>query len=112
MIRIWLAGAVGGGLFHLAFGGNGLLVGASGMVCATILADSASFPHARLPVLRIAAKNLGLGILFASAILTAMTWCQSLPAWLAPASSIGHACHLGGALAGYAVAKIQRTQRR
>lgn len=101
LLQIWAAGAVSGGLLHLALGGSGLLVGASGMASATILAHAAAFPYHHLPILRLRSKNLGLGILSASALLTLMSCLPSLPAWLAPATSIGHACHFGGALAGY-----------
>ena len=112
MMPMWLSGAIGGGMFHLAFGGGGVLVGASGMACATILAWSASEPYARLSWLPIQSRHLGRGIIAGSLLLTLISRIPALPGWLAPEAAIGHACHLGGAVAGYWVTKANLLHRR
>lgn len=101
MAKIWCVGAVGGGLFHLGLGNQGVLVGASSLVCATILALSVTIPEFRVPWLRLRMKNLAWGILLGSGILTLWNWIPNLPAFLVVSATIGHACHFGGALAGW-----------
>jgi membrane associated rhomboid family serine protease len=77
------------------------LVGASGGVMALLLWLTTVAPDARTRPFGIAARNLGLGVVVAEAALLAA-------AWLLPDAEfqpLAHACHLGGAAAGWAIAR-------
>jgi membrane associated rhomboid family serine protease len=77
------------------------LVGASGGVMALLLWLTTVDPEARKRPLGISARNLGLGVVVAEAGLLAVEW------WLPAAGfqTFAHACHLGGAGAGWVLAK-------
>lgn len=103
-VALYLFGAVAGGVVQMLFvGGNSMLLGASGAVCAVILAFTTIFPEAQrvfliffvLP-LRLKAKYLGWGITFSSFLLLVL----NVEPW------IGHAAHLGGCLGGYFFARL------
>lgn len=111
LVRTWGLGAIGGGLAHLAMGGGGILVGSSGLVCATMVAYGQAAPTRQVPILRIRARNLGAGILIGSTAMVILSWLPSLPEPFVPASAVGHACHLGGALAGYWSGRISAGAR-
>lgn len=102
---LYVLGALAGGLFQLAFGGAGPLVGASGAVFAVMVAFTTLFPDARITALvlfvplRLRARYFGLGLTVSSAVL--------LATGLFP--SIGHAAHLGGCVAGFFFARLART---
>jgi membrane associated rhomboid family serine protease len=101
--------AMAGGLFQLALGGPGLLLGASGAVFGVMIAFCTLFPENRITAvffvfpIRLKAKFLGLG-LTASAVLFLVT------GWL---PGFGHAAHLGGCVAGFLFTRaFLRRQRR
>jgi membrane associated rhomboid family serine protease len=98
-LALYFGGGVAGGLFQLPFlAPGGVLIGASGSVCAVLLALTTTFP--RVPVtaliffvipVRMKAGRLGLVIVLASIVL----WVTGL------APGIGHAAHLGGFVFGF-----------
>ena len=112
---VLLAGVLLGGLFHLAFSPN-ILVGGSGAVFALLLAMTTLSPDSKwLVPFPVSAKNLGRGIISASLLLLLANPNLGIPAF----SSLGdyltdvgfgglfhisHACHFGGALAGWLLA--------
>jgi membrane associated rhomboid family serine protease len=111
MLLATAAGVLAGGLFHLLLG-NGLLVGLSGGCLALLLLLTTLSPQSRMMPLPVSAKNLGLGILFSALILALINPALDLPGLsslgraledhgLGSWFQIGHACHFGGALAGW-----------
>lgn len=111
MLRATAAGMISGGLFHVLIG-HGLLVGLSGGCLALLLMLTTLSPQSRMMPLPLSAKNLGLGILLAALILALINPALDLPGLsmagraleglgLGSWFQIGHACHLGGALAGW-----------
>lgn len=106
-----LAGVLGGGLGHLLLGA-GLLVGLSGGCMALLLLVTTLSPQSRMMPLPVSGRSLGLGLLLAAALLSLLNPALGVPgaallgAWLATHGladwfQIGHACHLGGGLAGW-----------
>lgn len=134
--RLMLAGLLAGGAMDLLAGGDGgrPLVGSSGAVMAALLWLTGVSPGSRLWPLPISGKSLGLGMLFASALLTLANPELGIPGMAAwgralgePAAgavfAVSHACHLGGAVAGWmgarwtlrprvTLARLQRERRR
>lgn len=111
MLRVTLAGMLGGGLFHLLLG-SGLLVGMSGGCMALLLLLTTLSPESRMMPLPLSGRSLGLGILLAALLLALMNpdlnlpWISDGGRWLARRGhgdlfQMGHACHFGGALAGW-----------
>jgi len=100
--RVMVAGVLGGALFHLAMGAGVALVGASGGVTAMILWLATVSPESRMWPVPVSARNLGLGILLASAVMA--LWAL-LTGQAAGIFAISHACHLGGGLAGVLMAR-------
>lgn len=107
-----LYGALGGGLMHLFLvPSGGLLIGASGIVMAMLLLNTTVSPQSRLLVFPLSAGNLGLGVLISSLVLSLINPVLELPmlsgigakvqVWYPGLFAIGHACHLGGSLAGF-----------
>ena len=100
---VFVVGVLAGGLAFLLFPlplPDMVLVGASGGIFALLLWMTTTSPQSRMVLLPVSAKNLGLGILLASGILAVgLPW---LPAGKLPVS---HACHFGGALAGWLIAR-------
>jgi membrane associated rhomboid family serine protease len=100
-LGLYFAAAVAGGLFQLAFGGPGPLIGASGAVFGVLIAFATLFPESQVVALvfflplRLRARSFGLG-LAASSFFLMLT--GLLP-------GIGHAAHFGGCVAGYFFAK-------
>jgi membrane associated rhomboid family serine protease len=94
---LYVLAALAGGVFQLALGGPGLLLGASGAVFGVMLAFTTLFPENRITAvffvfpIRLKAKFLGLG-LTASAVFFLLT------GWL---PGFGHAAHLGGCVVGF-----------
>ncbi|MCW1885808.1 rhomboid family intramembrane serine protease [Luteolibacter flavescens] len=101
--RVFIAGVLAGGAFFLLLPQpmpDMTLVGASGGISALLLWYTTSSPQSRMAFIRISAKNLGLGILIASGILAA-----AVP-WMPQGElTVAHACHFGGALAGWLMAR-------
>jgi membrane associated rhomboid family serine protease len=101
--RVFLIGALAGGAAFLLLplpAPDMVLVGASGGIFALLLWLTTTSPQSRMLLLPLSAKNLGLGLLLASGILAVgLPW---LPAGNLPVS---HACHFGGALAGWLIAR-------
>ncbi len=103
-VALYLAGGVVGGLVQIIFS-TGPLIGASGSVCAVLLALTSLFPN--LPVmaliffvlpLRMKARTLGLGMVAVSVLL----W---LSGWM---PGVGHLAHLGGFATGWAFGLFYR----
>lgn len=111
-----LAGGVtGGGLLHLLLG-NGLLVGISGGCVALLLLLTTLSPESRMFPLPVSAKSLGIGVIVAEALMTAIQPSLGIPGLSALGGAIeragggawfqiGHACHLGGGIAGWVVGR-------
>ena len=107
-----LVGSIGGGLMHLLLvPAGGLLVGASGACMALLLLYTTVSPQSRVFLLPVSAGNLGLGVLISSLLLSLLNPLLGLP-YLARIGDvaqsfypglflIGHACHFGGAMAGF-----------
>jgi membrane associated rhomboid family serine protease len=108
--RTLVAGVLGGGAAHLLLG-SGLLVGLSGGCMALLLMLTTLSPQSRMMPVPVSAKSLGLGVLIAELILTLVNPGLGLPglsgigkglvklgcgSWF----ELGHACHVGGAVAG------------
>jgi membrane associated rhomboid family serine protease len=113
MLRMLLAGLLGGGLAQLTLSGPNAwpLVGLSGALFAAILCLTGISPGSRMWPLPISGRNLGLGVLLASALLASLNPQLGWGAWSAWGGqldsltqgglfSTSHACHLGGAVAG------------
>ena len=111
-----LLGVIGGGICHLLLApGNGsahVLVGLSGGCLALLLLITTLSPESRMMPLPISGRSLGLGLIFASLLLTFANVAlgkHEFSEWgkflirhgLGDLLKMGHACHLGGALAGW-----------
>lgn len=111
MVRVTCAGVLGGGLCHLLLG-TGLLVGLSGGGLALLLFLTTLSPQSRMWPLPVSGKSLGLGIMLAESLFAlinpALGWPgfsvvgrmfadHGMGAWF----QVGHACHVGGGLAGW-----------
>ena len=102
---VFFAGVLAGGVAQMLLAPpiqQGVpLVGASGGVMALLLWLTTVAPDARTRPLGISARNLGLGVVVAEAGLLGA-------AWLLPDAGfqpLAHACHLGGAAVGWAIAR-------
>ena len=122
-LEIITAGVLVGGLLDLLSGlllvtgyRESYLVGISGACFALLLAMATLSPHTRLRFIPVSGKNLGLGLVIGEALLWLMHPDFGLPvlsllgeqmvAWGgAELFEISHACHLGGALAGWCLAR-------
>ena len=114
MIKATFAGIVGGGLAHLALGAEGpLLVGLSGGCVSLLLLLTTLSPDSKMMPLPVSGKSLGLGILIAELLLALLNPGLGLPGFamigkflvsLGAGSwfEMGHACHFGGGIAGWA----------
>ncbi len=114
-LKVLAAGVVSGGLVHLLLAPGSpdaaRLVGASGGCVALLLVVTTLSPDARMWPLPVSGRSLGAGILLAELFLTLVNPGLGLPVfsgigrWLETVGlgswfSVGHACHLGGGLAG------------
>ncbi len=110
-----LLGSVVGGLFFVVFdiwsGQGALLVGSSGAAFALFILMACLSPNEKLIPIPVRAKNMAVGILAASLILSLVQpginlsllkpitqWFQQMQ--LTAVFQVAHACHLGGGLAG------------
>jgi membrane associated rhomboid family serine protease len=111
LMRVVAAGIIGGGVAHLLLGA-GLLVGISGGGMALLLLLTTLSPQSRMMPLPVSGRSLGFGILLAALLLALVNPELGVPSiskigiamkqhgigsWFA----LGHACHFGGALAGW-----------
>ncbi len=113
LLKVLLAGVLAGGLLHLAMS-PATLVGLSGGLLALILWFTTVSPESRVVMpFRLSARNLGRGLIAGSFILAVLDPSAAVPGlsavggqlevWgLAGLFKVSHACHLGGALAGWA----------
>ena len=110
--RVIAFGILGGGLAHLILGA-GLLVGMSGGCVALLLCLTTLSPQSRMFPLPVSGRSLGLGIILAELMLALVDPAAKLPglAWigqslvdcgLSSCFRMGHACHFGGGMAGWA----------
>ena len=120
--RVATLATLGGGVFHLLFQGSLPLVGASGAATGLLIALTTVSPDSKMFPLPIRARNLRNGIILGTVILLLMIPSLGVPVFgdlgerLAGRGPeweslfmIGHACHLGGALAGiYAMRRYFR----
>lgn len=114
-MRIFGFGVLGGGVMHLLMvpghGEGAILVGASGGAMAWLITLTTLSPESRMCPVPLSARNLGLGLILGSAILALIHPGLGIPglavigvlveAKMGPITSIGHACHLGGGIAGW-----------
>lgn len=113
--KVLVAGVLGGAVAHLllAPGAAGSpLVGISGGCMALLLALTTLSPESRMLPLPVSGRSLGRGVLLAGVLLVLLDPALGVPGlgmlgeWLGvDGSRIGHACHLGGALAGWLYAR-------
>jgi len=118
--RVCAWGVLGGAVGHLASASwsedAAPLVGASGACMALLLLITTLSPESRMWPLPVSARNLGLGVLMAAAILVVIDPAHGMPGlsmagrWISGHGmgswfEIGHACHLGGGLAGWLFAR-------
>ncbi|MGB2402626.1 MAG: rhomboid family intramembrane serine protease [Akkermansiaceae bacterium] len=122
--EVVIAGVLLGGLLHLLASmvmiftgyGESCLVGISGACFAMLLALIVISPHARLRFIPVSSKNLGLGVVIAEVAMLLLHPGLGLPFFSAIGDQlvlsgagglfrISHACHLGGAIAGWWVAR-------
>jgi len=108
-VLLYLTCGVAGGLCQLVFVPGAILIGASGAVCGLITAFSALYPEMQITALlffvipvRLRAKWLGYGLVIVSVLFTLTGL----------GGNVGHAAHLGGALAGYVSVWISRRRFR
>ncbi|MEI7909361.1 MAG: rhomboid family intramembrane serine protease [Verrucomicrobiota bacterium] len=119
-LKTLAAGVVGGALGHLVLADGGHtafpLVGISGACVALLLVITTLSPQSRMLPLPVSGRNLGLGMLMAALLLALADPKLGIPgiagigrALVAHGQGswfmVGHACHLGGGLAGYGYAK-------
>lgn len=111
MLKISMAGVFGGGVGHLLLG-SGLLVGFSGGCLALLLMLTTLSPESRMFPLLVSGRSLGLGILLVELISALINPDLGLPGFARIGGmlvdhgmggwfQLGHACHFGGALAGW-----------
>jgi membrane associated rhomboid family serine protease len=113
MLVIYFGGLLAGGIMHLLLSVDqqGLLVGSSAGAMSLLLAVTTSDPDARFFPIRLRARNVGYGVIIASALLMVLHPERKIPALAEAGQSlqsmlgqgvyrIGHACHAGGALFG------------
>lgn len=112
--EVWRTGAsslLAGGALHLLFQGEYPLVGASGIGIGLFVAVATISPESRMFPLPLRARNLRNGVILASLISLLLLPSLGVPILSGAGEAlvtwgfgslflIGHACHLGGALAG------------
>lgn len=133
MSRCILYGILGGGIGHLMLG-TGLLAGISGGCFALVLLLATLSPESRLLPIPVSGRSLGVGLLLAALLLALANPELGIPGLAAAGRAIvnhgmgswfevGHACHLGGGLAGWlhgrwilrprvSLARLQRDRAR
>ena len=114
------SGVLGGAVGHLVLAGSGSLasplVGISGGCMALLLVITTLSPESRMWPIPVSARNLGRGILLAELCFALLNPELRLPGFSQLGAllarhgweswfSVGHACHVGGGVAGWLVAK-------
>ena len=113
MVLATLTGVMGGGIGHLVLA-SGLLVGISGGCMALLLLLICLSPQSRMMPLPVSGRSLGIGLMLAALILALVDPALGIPGFsmvgkmladygLAIWFKLGHACHFGGGLAGWAL---------
>lgn len=105
VLKVFFAGVLIGGGAQLLLAPpdqRGMpLVGASGGIMALLLWLTTASPEAKTWPIRISGRSLGRGVIAAEACLLALAWAfqdqQIQP--------VAHACHLGGAMVGWGIAR-------
>jgi len=108
-LLLYFGGGICGGLFQLPFlAPGGVLIGASGSVCAVLLALTTTFPKVPVTALifflipiRMKAGALGVAVVLGSILF----WITGL------APGVGHAAHLGGFAFGFVFAHVSKWMR-
>ena len=103
LLAMYFGGGILGGMLQLLLQSVGIpLVGASGGVCAVILAFTTILPELEITALlffvipiRMRAKWLGRGVIISSVVFAITGW----------AGDVGHVAHLGGAMLGWFYAR-------
>ena len=104
--RVLAAGVLGGALVHLGLGPPGTLVGVSGGISALVLWVCTVSPESRMWPVPLSARSFGLGLLLASGCLAVLSLLAGPAGWGdAGLFRVSHACHFGGGLAGWALAR-------
>lgn len=105
MLKVFLAGLISGGVMQLLAApptqAGMPLVGASGGIAALLLWLTTVAPDLKTWPVRVSGKNLGRGIVIAESGFLALSWFFP-ETGLQP---VAHACHLGGAFAGWALGR-------
>jgi membrane associated rhomboid family serine protease len=105
LLKVFGGGVILGGLLQLSLAPpaqQGIpLVGASGGVAALLLWLTTVSPESRAWPVGVSGRNLGRGFVIAEAVLLLLSWASPV----AGLQSVAHACHLGGALAGWWLAR-------
>ncbi len=105
LMKVFFAGAFIGGVAHLVLAPpeqRGIpLVGASGGITALLLWLTTASPDAKTWPVKVSGRSLGLGVILAEACLLAGAWLLREEDF----GPIAHACHLGGAIIGWAMAR-------
>lgn len=116
LLFLLVSGWLMAGLFQLLLSGGGALVplvGISGGVTAVLLWLTGVSPGSRMWPLPVSGKNLGIGVMLASGLLALMNPNLGIPVLSAWGVALGkyadggvsHACHFGGGLLGWALAR-------
>jgi len=120
LAKLLTLGVIGGGIGHVLLSPSGenadLLVGFSGAVVALLIWITTVSPESRMWPLPVSGRALGLGILIAEWFLAMVNPALDLPGfslvgnWLVEQGmeswfTIGHACHFGGGMVGWLLAR-------
>lgn len=120
MVKTLIAGILGGAAGHLLLAAGGadaaLLVGISGGCMALLVLLTTLSPQSRMMPLPVTGKSLGAGILAAALILALIDPALDLPIFgragkiiedhgMVSWFDMGHACHFGGGLVGWALGR-------
>ncbi len=113
MTQAMVLGILAGGVCHLILGARGgILVGLSGGGMSLLLLLTTLSPQSRMMPIPVSGKNLGIGLLVSALILSLIDPSLGLP-WFSKLGrgfanhgmgnifQMGHACHLGGGMAGW-----------
>ena len=115
MMWVTVLGVIAGGVAHLLLG-CGRLVGISGGCMALLMLLVTLSPESRMFPLPVSGRNLGLGIVISAMVMAMIDPSLGLPGFasigkllesrgLGACFRLGHACHVGGALAGWLVGR-------
>ena len=111
LVGLFVFGSLAGGVLHLAFESERILVGGSGGIMAMLLFLTGVSAQARLRFLPLSGENFGRGILLGSLFLMVtrpeLGWpvLSGIGEWIQQISfegvyAVSHACHAGGAIVG------------